>query len=100
MVDEVSGSMEGQQAACGASIRSRMSSNSTTLPPSGDEILHGGVQGSLLQVSFLKEHDGVSLSPNPVLHLFAKEGDVGKGDGEGLFGRYSETFLRLEPAHP
>ena len=92
MVDEVSGGKQGEEAACGASVASGFCLDSLAFPTPTVEILQGGVQGFPLEVCLLEEHDGVSLCPDPVLHLFAKEGDIGESDVEGLVA--SARFLR------
>ena len=53
-------------------------------PSSTVEVLERGVQRLLLKMGLLKEHDLVSLPPDPILDFLAKEGDVAEGKVESL----------------
>ena len=84
VMNEVSGSMDGEEASSGSAFAGGFSCNPMHLPPPAREILKRSVKGFLLKVSFLEHHDGVSLPPSPVLNLLAKESDVAEGNGYGL----------------
>ena len=92
MVDEVSGGKQGEEASSGASVACRFSLHTMTFPAPAVEVLQSGVQGFPLEVSFLEEHDGVALCPDPILDLFPEEGDVAEGDVESLVAK--ARFLR------
>ena len=80
VVNEVSGGMDGEESPGGSSMARGLSCHPVRLPASAGEVLLRSLHSLLLEVSLLEEHDGVSLTPYPVLHLFAKEGDVAEGE--------------------
>ena len=84
VVNEVPSGMESEEASSRSPIAGGFCWNIMTFPASTIELLKSGVLGFLLEMCLLEEHDRVFLTPNPVLDLFAKEGDIAEGDVQCL----------------